>query len=485
MSHPPAGLTWHGYLVQLLHIASSIEHALMVQYLFAAYSLNDSVENNEFRKKVVLWRNLILSIAKEEMGHLLTVQNVLCLLGGPVELVRENFPWDSEFYPFEFRLERLTVGCLACYLYAEMSNCVLDLRRELKPLAQRAEKAAQQHLKERSEGIRKPLPDLQRPGVHQIDLLYQRIIEILADRHKIPDSVLDYGSVRFQASMDEWGRGYGTAITKEAGYAPTKVADGGHALANFRKRREDIEDTATHANTIIRTAATRQQAIDALMSIVEQGDASDSRSAGSHFERLGLIMNQLLDLRARRGNQWEPPTHFVADDPHTALSDEQLDESTITYAYSATWANLFNLRYRMLLMYLTHSFQIGRDGRRAYLRGAIMHRVFAEMYNLKAIAGILVRLPLKDPSNALRAGPPFQMPYTLALPMEAIDRWRLHRDLVRGALELNRDLQNAKQSSRSVAQLRLLSLMQDLDGKSAEWIEQVIVGLARGGFSSP
>jgi hypothetical protein len=185
VSHPPAGLTWHGYLVQLLHIASSIEHALMVQYLFAAYSLNDGVESSEFRKKVVLWRNLILSIAKEEMGHLLTVQNVLCLLGGPVELVRENFPWDSEFYPFEFRLERLTVGCLACYLYAEMSNGVPDLPQELKPLAQSAEKAAQRHIQRRSEGIRKPLPDLQRPGLHQIGILYQRIIEILADRHML------------------------------------------------------------------------------------------------------------------------------------------------------------------------------------------------------------------------------------------------------------------------------------------------------------
>jgi hypothetical protein len=116
-----------------------------------------------------------------------------------------------------------------------------------------------------------------------------------------------------------------------------------------------------------------------------------------------------------------------------------------------------------------------------------MHKVFAEMYNLKAIAGILVRLPLTDrKKDKSRAGPPFQMPYTLALPMEAIDRWRLHRDLVRGALKLNRDLQNSKQqSSSSVAQLRFLSLMHDLDGKSAEWIEQVIVGLARSGFSSP
>src|SRR5262249_26961595 len=157
------------------------------------------------------------------------------------------------------------------------------------PLAQRAEKAAQQHLKERSERIRKPLPDLQRPGVHQISVLYQRIIGILADRNKIPDSVLDYGSVRFQASLDEWGRGSATAITNGGAYAPMKVADGGRPLPNFRKRREEIEDTAAHANTIIETTATRQQALDALMSIADQGDASDSRSAGSHFERLGLI----------------------------------------------------------------------------------------------------------------------------------------------------------------------------------------------------
>jgi rubrerythrin len=76
----PDGLTWHGYLIQLLHIASEIEHALMVQYLYAAYSLDD--EHPRERKKVAQWRSLLLSVAKEEMGHLLTVQNVLCLLGG-------------------------------------------------------------------------------------------------------------------------------------------------------------------------------------------------------------------------------------------------------------------------------------------------------------------------------------------------------------------------------------------------------------------
>ena len=120
---PPDGLTWRGYLVQLLQIASSIEHALMVQYLFAAYSLGgEHVKEEGDRKMVAGWRNLILSVAKEEMGHLLTVQNVLCLLGAPVELTRENHPWHSDFYPFEFRLERLTMESLTRYLHAEMHD---------------------------------------------------------------------------------------------------------------------------------------------------------------------------------------------------------------------------------------------------------------------------------------------------------------------------------------------------------------------------
>ena len=35
----PPEFTWHDYTVFLLHVAAEIEHALMVQYLYAAWSL--------------------------------------------------------------------------------------------------------------------------------------------------------------------------------------------------------------------------------------------------------------------------------------------------------------------------------------------------------------------------------------------------------------------------------------------------------------
>ena len=76
----PVDFTPHRYAVFLLHVAAEIEHALMVQYLYAAFSLGGSEVPKDHWIQVSEWREIILGIAKEEMGHLMTVQNVLrCL----------------------------------------------------------------------------------------------------------------------------------------------------------------------------------------------------------------------------------------------------------------------------------------------------------------------------------------------------------------------------------------------------------------------
>src|SRR5262245_52813884 len=86
-------LTPHDEAIFMLHTAAEIEHSLMVQYLFAAYSLQDS-DAPESKKRVVMkWRRQILKIATEEMGHLISVQNILLLLGGPLNFEREDFPF--------------------------------------------------------------------------------------------------------------------------------------------------------------------------------------------------------------------------------------------------------------------------------------------------------------------------------------------------------------------------------------------------------
>ena len=38
----------------------------------------------------------------------------------PPSFDREDYPWDSPYYSFPFRLEPLTLDSLACYIFAEM-----------------------------------------------------------------------------------------------------------------------------------------------------------------------------------------------------------------------------------------------------------------------------------------------------------------------------------------------------------------------------
>ena len=69
------------------------------------------------------------------------------------------------------------------------------------------------------------------------------------------------------------------------------------------------------------------------------------------------------------------------------------------------------MRYRKLLVSLSHAFELATD--RTDLsalspRGWLIHHCFAEMYNLRAIAGLLVRLPVSaDEPDGARAGPTF------------------------------------------------------------------------------
>ena len=92
----------------------------MVQYLYASYSLNVHQLDEDLRNHVLSWRRSILEIAREEMGHLATVENLLTLIGGPLHFDREDFPIaDPDLWPFPFQLEPLTKLSLAKYVMAE------------------------------------------------------------------------------------------------------------------------------------------------------------------------------------------------------------------------------------------------------------------------------------------------------------------------------------------------------------------------------
>jgi hypothetical protein len=133
----------------------------------------------------------------------------------------------------------------------------------------------------------------------------------------------------------------------------------------------------------------------------------------------------------------------------------------------------------MLLTYLAHSFRLARTapGEAPGVRGATMHKVFGEMYNLKTIAGILVRMPLDKSEDENRAGPPFEMPYSVDLPAGEADSWRLHKDIIASSNAVCKTLLREQRKFAKVTPCEgpdYLKTLQSLDRQSVEWIDRIL-----------
>lgn len=446
----PPEFSWHDYVVFLLHVAAEIEHALMVQYLYGAYSLGGPQVPEQHREAVREWQTTILGIAKEEMGHLITVENLLRLIGGPLNFEREDYPFRSDFYPFTFTLERLSLDSLAKYVYAEM------------PEKEKWEDPDKQEIIERAEKANEGQP------LNRVGKLYSLLIELfrsddpfyLRERDILADSLV------FQASWDEWGRGYRDGQRGQSGGPERGTPD-----------------------LLIKAMGTRDKAVAGLEAVAEQGEAPASQDPEeeSHFTRFLRIYKE---FKAATGDgTWSPARPVpknprIAGEPSSTDDPETLDVNArvapdfcvdeIRDPEAIGWAHLFNLRYRMLLVNLMHALDVeGPMSQTGALtpRGLLVNRTFGEMYNLRSIAGILVQLPrLKggDPCQSA-AGPVFDMPYTLSLPEREPNRWRLHRDLIEAS-----EIAVAALRETGTSHNDYLRALEDADRLALESIERLI-----------
>lgn len=459
---PPTGLskslheTWLDHLTLLLHAAAGIEHELMVQYLYAAYSLGGDQVPARRRELVQLWRHNLLAVAKEEMGHFLTVQNVLTLLGAPLLWGRGNYPWDNQYFPLRrFEFSPLTIDSLSCYVYAEApakTAAVADRYYGIKPA-------------EVNRIIEKVRKAVLHGSPHRVEQLYAKIMDTIKNPKLIPDSAFHPETYTVQASWEEWGKGYkpfqlDPEILGTSAYGPQ--------YRPMRAGPHQFPPTAAQARVILSQVASRTEALAALNLIGEQGEAAYitvDDSQPTHFDRFIGIYEQFQKIR------WKP-TRNVPNNPTTWK--DRPDTTYIESEHSRDWAHLFNLRYRMLLTYLSHMYRLppATDSTQPQMRAGTLHRVFSEMYNIRAIANILVRLPLADEDDPRRAGPPFELPYTLALPAAEDDCWRLHRELlVNSEILSKRLLPDAPVDGR-----RYLKALRDLDRQSLAWIDAVLQG---------
>jgi Ferritin-like len=111
-------------LIYMLCAAAELEHALMCEYLFAAFSLKRSVDEGLTPGQLAAaerWRSTILTVAQQEMLHLAIACNLLASIGVSPHLSRPNLPQPARHYPSGVRLELLPFGeqALRHFLFLE------------------------------------------------------------------------------------------------------------------------------------------------------------------------------------------------------------------------------------------------------------------------------------------------------------------------------------------------------------------------------
>ncbi len=111
-------------LTYLLSQAAELEHSLMAQYLFAAFSLRSERGPGltaEQLEAVERWRSVILAISAEEMLHWALVQNLLTAVGSAPYVSRPHMPHQAKGYPPGIQLRLLPFGDAAMqhFVYLE------------------------------------------------------------------------------------------------------------------------------------------------------------------------------------------------------------------------------------------------------------------------------------------------------------------------------------------------------------------------------
>lgn len=409
-------------LIFLLQTAAEIEHSLLVEYLYAAYSINPGFPiPNAGGMTTTDWKETIKEIAKEEMGHLVTVQNILRYIAGPLHLDRQHFPYRSELYPFPFALQRLTKKSLAKYVYAEMPDPIPSGFAFLPG--------------EREEIERFACEDAGGAGLNHVGQLYTELVRRFG---AFQDRDFPSDTSPWQATYEEW------------------QAD------NNDPAKQPIAEVAVYTVTSVDKPGAKDSAVNALNGISIQGEGQSSGVvAGAGPEAVDPIwkthFGRFLKLYRAFPNNFDPSLP-VASNPNTsaipdrppsdvegAWQESKLRNSRITQAQTLLWAHLFNVRYWMILTNISHALSLpagnldgcckpapaGASKTIPSPRKTLVGWALNDMRLIARLAPILNSLDRTDVVTDGKAGPPFELPYSLDLSDRPSDRWFLQRDLLR------------------------------------------------------
>jgi hypothetical protein len=349
-------------LIYMLCEAAELEHGILCQYLFAAFSLKASADEGLTEDELAAttrWRRVLSHVAVEEMLHLALVHNLLSAIGGAPHFARPNLPAPASHYPAGVQLALVPFGELALrhFMFLE------------RPEGMQLEDA---------EGLEAALghaTPLTREGdivprgqdFATVGHLYRSIEHGIAHlAEKFGERHLFVGPPRAQATSKDF-------------YWPELVA--------------------------VTDVASAQRAID---TILEQGEGARGHWESAHFGQFVQILDEYRQMKADNP-QFDPARPVL---PAKVRPGERDDDRTplIGDPVTARVTDLFNVAYEVMLetleRYFAHTEE--NDAQLATLANVtvgLMQRV------LRPIGGLITTLPVGPEHPDRTAGPSFELFY--------------------------------------------------------------------------
>jgi hypothetical protein len=347
-------------LVYMLCLASELEHAIMCQYLYAAFSMKQTLDEGLTEaqlQSVDRWRQTVAHVATQEMLHLALVQNLLTSIGAAPHLSRPNLPPPPGRYPPTVSLTLLPFGerALRHFMFLERPEGLVLDDPLLEGALGRAVPAVQ---------LGEIVPQLQ--DFATIGHLYRSIEDGLHHLAELfGEERLFCGPPRAQATTEHFG--WSELVT-------------------------------------IRDTESAQRAID---TIIEQGEGPRGDWQSAHFGLFVNILDEYLALRDADPT-FEPARPVLPANvrPHERATTLPL----ITDPTAAPCTDLFNVSYEVLLLVLQRYF--AHTGESDAQLGVLAEVALGLMFEvLKPLGHLVTRLPVGQEHPGQTAGPSFELFY--------------------------------------------------------------------------
>ena len=347
-------------LTYLLSQAAELEHGVMCEYLYAAFSLKSTAGPGlraDQLEAVERWRRMIFAIAGEEMLHWAIVQNLLTAVGSAPYVSRPHMPHQARGYPPGVQVRLLPFGeaALQHFVYLERPEGTEDADGEGFPPAGAP-------------------PSPMSPG------------EIIPRGQ-------DFATVGHLYRSIERGLGH--------------LADKLGADRLFMGPAFQQADETTFGWPDLLPITDLAGASRAIERIVEQGEGARGDWATAHY---GRFLAVLEDYRAmREADPGFEPAHPVAA---AAVRGVEGIEPDVYISDPATGgcSELFNAVYELILQMIARYFAFGHEtpGQRQVLAHAAVGLMFQA---IKPLGLLLAALPVGPDHPGVTAGANFQLPY--------------------------------------------------------------------------